>query len=170
MLSRVTMGSMSPGEMMVLEWTRVGRPGQGGGPGQDTFTYTGDYYLYINGGTILVEAAGDGIDVNGAIEMTGGIVLVNGPTEQMNGALDYDASFVPAGGMIVAAGSSGMAQAPSGSSSQNSVLINFKRLNRQEPWCIFKTARVRISSPLRPRKTYQSLAFSSPELVNRRNL
>ena len=63
----------------------------GGGPGQEVFAYSGDYFLYINGGYAVIEAAGDGIDVNGAIEMTAVVVLVNGPTEQMNGALDYDA-------------------------------------------------------------------------------
>ena len=61
-----------------------------------------------------VEADGDGIDINGAIEMTGGVVVVNGPTEQMNGALDHDASFNMTGGTIVATGSSGMAMAPNG--------------------------------------------------------
>ncbi len=84
-----------------------GRPGAA--PGQDVFTYSGDYYLYINGGTIVVNAAGDGVDVNGAIEMTDGLVIVHGPTEQMNGSLDYDGYFNISGGYLVAAGSAGMA-------------------------------------------------------------
>lgn len=103
-----------------------GRPNRGGAApggatGQDAFTYTGSYYLYINGGTVYIEAAGDGIDVNGAIEMTGGVVVVNGPTEQMNGALDYDALFTITGGFFVAAGSAGMAQAPGAASTQPSL-------------------------------------------------
>ncbi|HPH97094.1 MAG TPA: carbohydrate-binding domain-containing protein [Anaerolineaceae bacterium] len=97
----------------------------GGQMNQDTFNYTGSNYLYINGGMLVVDAGGDGLDVNGAIVMTDGLVLVNGPTENMNGALDYDGGFKMTGGTLVAAGSSGMAMAPDGSSSVNSVLVYF---------------------------------------------
>ena len=39
-----------------------GRPGRG--PGQDAFsTASGNYFLYIHGGYVVVEASGDGIDV-----------------------------------------------------------------------------------------------------------
>ena len=84
-----------------------GRPGRPGGPGQDAFTYTGKQYLYINGGYVAIEAGGDGIDVNGAITMTDGVVIVNGPIQQMNSALDYDAFFNISGGFLVAAGQCG---------------------------------------------------------------
>lgn len=136
-----------------------------GGQGQDSFAYAGSYYLYIHGGYIVVEAAGDGLDVNGAIEMTGGTVLVNGPTEQMNGALDYDGSFNLSGGFFVAAGSSGMAQAPGTSSSQATVLIY---LNGAQPGGTL--VHIQDSSgkeilTFAPTKAYQSVAFSSPNLV-----
>ena len=104
-----------------------GRGGRGqGGPGAQTgevTTYSGSYYLTINGGTILVNAQGDGLDANGAIEMTGGVVVVNGPTESMNGALDYDGTFNISGGTLIAVGSAGMAQAPTTGSTQSSVLM-----------------------------------------------
>ncbi len=70
--------------------TRPNRGGRPGAAGQDAFAYSGLYYLYINGGYVVVEAGGDGLDINGANVMTDGMVLVHGPTEQMNGALDYD--------------------------------------------------------------------------------
>ncbi len=50
--------------------------------------------------------------------MAGGTVLVNGPTNDGNGSLDYDGTFDISGGILVATGSSGMAQMPSDSSSQ----------------------------------------------------
>ena len=106
----------APGEMP------QGMPG--GGFGMDAFAASGDYHLDIHGGTIIVNAGGDGIDANGTIEMTDGVIIVNGPTENMNGALDF-VSFNISGGFLVAAGSSGMAQAPGGESSQNSLLLNF---------------------------------------------
>ena len=69
--------------------------------------------LTINGGYLYVNAGGDGLDSNGSIERTGGTVIVNGPTNDGNGPLDYLGTFNISGGLLVAVGSSGMAQAPS---------------------------------------------------------
>jgi len=88
------------------------------GPGGDSFAEMSNYCLYINGVTTVINANGDGIDSNGSIEMTGGIVTINGPTESMNGAIDYLGTFNISGGVIVAVGSEGMAMAPSDNSSQ----------------------------------------------------
>ncbi len=142
---------------------RGGRPGASG-PGQDAFTYTGDYYLYINGGSVLVEAAGDGIDVNGAVEMTSGLVVVNGPTEAMNGALDYDGTFTISGGTLIAAGSAGMAQAPGPSSSQPSLLLTFPSALPAGTLIHIQSASGENLLTFAPLKEFQSIAFSSPEL------
>jgi hypothetical protein len=142
-----------------------GRGGPGAAQGSETFTYTGDYYLYVNGGTIVVDAAGDGLDANGAIEMTGGVVVVNGPTESMNGALDYDGTFNISGGYLVAVGSAGMAQAPGAASTQNSVLIN---LNDTLPGGTLVNIQNEAGKSLltfAPSKEIQSITFSSPELA-----
>ena len=145
-----------------------GRGGRGqGGPGGQTgevTTYTGSYYLYINGGVILVNAQGDGLDANGAIEMTGGVVVVNGPTEQMNGALDYDATFNITGGTLIAVGSSGMAQAPTTSSTQASVLLN---ISGQSAGTLVNIQNAAGESVLTfaPAKAYSSILFSSPDLA-----
>jgi hypothetical protein len=142
-----------------------GKPDRNAGAGTDTFTYTGNYYLYIHGGYIVVDAAGDGLDINGAIEMTNGTLLVNGPTENMNAAVDYDATFVMTGGYLVAAGSSGMAQQPSASSSQNSLLINFT--NRQPAGTIVHIQNSADEDVLTfvPVKEFQSITLSSTGLV-----
>lgn len=87
-------------------------------------TDSGEAALTISGGTLTVDALGDGIDVNGSITMTGGEVLVHGPTNQGNGSLDYDGTFLISGGTLVAAGSAGMAQAPSSDSNQKSLMAN----------------------------------------------
>ncbi|MBL8133871.1 MAG: carbohydrate-binding domain-containing protein [Anaerolineae bacterium] len=141
--------------------------GMGGRPGRGVqqTTFTGSTYLYINGGTIVVDADGDGIDVNGAVEMTGGVVIVNGPTEQMNGALDYDASFVISGGFLVAAGSSGMAQAPGEGSSQNSLLVNVSSTLPAGTLVHIQDSSGNDLLTFAPTKSYQSIAFSSAALV-----
>ncbi|MEW5870143.1 MAG: carbohydrate-binding domain-containing protein [Chloroflexota bacterium] len=144
------------------------RPGggmPGGGPGQDTFTYTGNYWLYIHGGYIVIEAAGDGLDINGAVEMTDGVLLVNGPIEQMNGPLDYDGTFNISGGFLAAVGSSGMAQSPGASSSQNSLLINFDSTQPAGSLVHIQNSAREDILTFAPTKQYQSVAFSSPELV-----
>jgi hypothetical protein len=141
-----------------------GRPRAGGGPGQDFFAAAGDYILYINGGYIVIEAAGDGIDANGAIEMTGGIVLVNGPTETMNGALDYDRYFNISGGFLIAVGSAGMAQAPSESSSQVSMLVNLNGTQPAGALVHIQTSAGEEALTFSPTKPYQSIVFTSPDL------
>lgn len=147
------------------------QPGQGGDmgqgfwPGQDGFAATGSYYLYINGGHIVINAAGDGIDSNGTIEMTGGVVLVNGPTERMNGALDYMGNFTVTGGYLVAVGSSGMAQAPGESSLQYSLLINFNSTLPAGTLIHIQDGAGTDILTFAPTKEYQSIAFSSPGLV-----
>ncbi len=142
-----------------------GRGGRGpGGPTGEVTTYTGSYYLNINGGAILVNAQGDGLDANGAIEMTGGVVVVNGPTEQMNGALDYDGTFNISGGTLIAVGSSGMAQAPTTSSTQSAVLLN---VNGQSAGTLINIQHAAGESVLTfaPAKAYASILFSSPDLA-----
>jgi hypothetical protein len=142
-----------------------GRPWRGGEPGQDAFTYTGNYYLYINGGYVAIEASGDGIDANGVVEMTDGVVLVNGPTETMNGALDHMA-FTMTGGYLVAAGSSQMAMAPGQNSSQYSVLIYFESTQPAGTLVHIQNSAGEDILTFAPTKEYQSIAFSSADLVN----
>ena len=60
--------------------------------------------LTITGGTVVVDADGDGLDANGFLTMTGGTVVVNGPTNDGNGALDVDGTFDVSGGTLLAAG------------------------------------------------------------------
>lgn len=80
--------------------------------------------MFINGGYIYIDAAGDGIDSNGNITVNGGTVIVNGPTNGGNGALDCgdrNNSITVNGGFLIAAGSLQMAENPSLSSEQNSI-------------------------------------------------
>ena len=80
-------------------------------------------YVYINGGYILVDAGGDGLDSNGNAMMTGGVLIVQGPTMNNNGPLDVNGEFEVNGGLLVVAGSSGMPGTPSTASVQNSIAV-----------------------------------------------
>lgn len=140
--------------------------GMGGQPGQDNFAGSSDYHTYINGGYIYVDATGDGIDSNGPIDMAGGVVLVNGPTSNNNGALDCMSGFDLTGGFLVAVGSAGMAQAPSESSSQYSVMYTFESVQTAGTMVHFETADGQEILTFVPTREYQSVVLSSPELEN----
>ena len=83
-------------------------------------------YLLITGGTLTVKADGDGLDSNGALEVSGGEVYVSGPTSDGDSAIDYgDGSTATiTGGTVVALGSTGMAKGFGNSSTQGSMLIS----------------------------------------------
>ncbi|MGN0243582.1 MAG: carbohydrate-binding domain-containing protein [Lachnospiraceae bacterium] len=96
------------------------RPSFGGSSSSSGSTDTGtsttttpDGEIHISGGYVYVNAQGDGIDANGSIEMSGGIVLVCGPTGSGNGGLDYDSTCTMTGGTMIVCGSTGMVQGPS---------------------------------------------------------
>lgn len=101
--------------------------GFGGGPGMGgvDMDADNDAYIFITGGTININADGDGIDSNGCIGITGGSVYVLGPSDNGNGAMDYGICAAITGGEIVAVGGSGMAQGFGDESTQCSALVNF---------------------------------------------
>lgn len=120
-------GNMSKGAPPQMEESNgsgnsqgTARPAGAGGPSGNS---SSNGIININGGYIIVNSDGDGIDANGSIYMKGGTAIVNGPTNDGNASLDYDGSFEVTGGNLIAAGSSGMAQAPSKESTLNSVKI-----------------------------------------------
>ena len=135
-------------------------------PGQDSFSASSENYLEINGGYVVVDAMGDGLDINGSITMTGGTVIVNGPTSSGNGALDYYSGCEVSGGLLVAAGSIGMAQGPSASSAQNSVMVNLTSPAAAGAIFRIETADGEALLTFAPARAYQSFVFSSAELQN----
>ena len=78
----------------------------GGGMGQAD----SNCLIQINGGYLVVDSVGDAIDSNGNVEVTGGVLLVSGPTSDGDGAFDYDGSATVSGGTVLMVGSTGMAQ------------------------------------------------------------
>mgnify|MGYP004565751371 FL=1 len=80
--------------------------------------------LTINGGEITIDATGDGIDMNGDGEMNGGTLIIYGPENGGNGAIDYAGTFNVNGGTLLASGASNMAQMPSSSSAINAVMLS----------------------------------------------
>ena len=136
----------------------------GGRPGQNAFASSGSNYLEINGAYIAIDANGDGVDVNGPITMTGGTVIINGPTRNDNGAFDYTGGFHLTGGFLLAVGSAGMAQAPSASSTQYSVMVNLTADMPAGTMVHIETTSHADVLTFLPAKAFRSVVLSSTEL------
>lgn len=122
-------------------------------------------YLSIAGGTIFVNASGDGLDSNGNVYISGGTVEVSGPTNNGNGALDYNGTADVSGGTVVIAGSTGMAQSFSETSTQASLLYNLTSSCAAGTEIKLTDASGKTVVSYTPDKTYQSVVISTPDLA-----
>jgi hypothetical protein len=59
-----------------------------GGFGGGGMSANSNCQFNVSGGTIYVSAQGDGLDSNGSISISGGLVLCEGPTNGGNSAID----------------------------------------------------------------------------------
>lgn len=140
--------------------------GPGGGMGNSDSDSDSEYCLYLNGGYIVVDADGDGIDSNEDMEITGGTILVNGPTNGGNGAIDHDGTCLANGGLLVAAGSSSMIESPSESSTQYSVVVIFDATNDAGTLFHIETSDGEEIVTFSPSKTYQAVILTSELFEN----
>ena len=149
-----------------------GRPGGWGGSSGSGST-SGDPattpLLTFAGGYTVFNAGGDGIDSNGNIDVTGGVVIVYGPTDSMNGPIDSgDGNYgvTISGGLLLAVGSSGMAE--SAENNGQAVLAASWRSGGLSAGAtvgvVDKDGKVLAAFELP--KAIQSIVFSCPELVS----
>ena len=124
-----------------------------------------DVYIKITGGTITVNAGGDGIDSNGNLYITGGTVYVAGPTSNGNGALDYEGEASITGGTLIAAGSSGMAQGMGSNSTQCSMLVNLSETIAAGSVISLKDSSGNVLISWTSPKQFSSVVISTAELA-----
>jgi hypothetical protein len=139
--------------------------GAGGGP----FEVDENCYIRILGGTITVNAQGDGIDTNGSLYISGGTIYVNGPTENNNGSLDYNGVAEITGGTVIAVGSAGMSQSFGDTSTQSSILYNLTSVVSAGSKITLTDAEGDEVISFEPSKQYQSIVISSPKLTQGEN-
>ncbi len=130
--------------------------------GANSFTSSSNGKLVITGGEIFVDSTGDGLDSNGSIEMTGGNVVVSGPTQNGNGPLDYDASFNITGGSLIVYGSNGMWQSTSNTSTQYSVVFAVSGKSGDKLELKDSSGNTVLSTTTN--KTYAQILFSSSSI------
>lgn len=125
----------------------------------------GTAVLNIKGGNIYVNASGDGLDANGYIYQSGGYIIVDGPTSDGDGALDYDQTYEITGGVLMTAGSSGMAQNVSDSSTQGSVIVYLpERYDGGKKVSLTDDSGNELLS-FTPAKSFNCIQFSSSDIV-----
>ena len=111
-------GSTGQNQNMPQPPTDGAMPGGGGG----TFEVI-DAAINISGGTVTVNAEGDGIDSNGTATFSGGTVTVNGPAAGGNNALDSNGDLLLNGGTVTAGSTADMFEAPSSASTSGYLKI-----------------------------------------------
>ena len=135
----------------------------GGGMSSDPYAY-----IRISGGTIVVDADGDGLDSNGSLYIDGGSVTVYGPTNDGNGALDIgdggDAVAEITGGTVQIAGSSGMAVTFDDTSTQYSVMYAFEEAQAAGTTVTLSDSSGNVIAEMTPEKSFQSVIFSNADL------
>lgn len=119
--------------------------------------------IVISGGTIQINASGDGVDSNGNIVICGGETFVSGPTNNGNGALDYNGTGQITGGIFIATGASGMAQNFGTSSTQGSILKNYSSMTTKQVTLLDAEGATLVT--FTPAKAYNSVVVSCPALI-----
>jgi hypothetical protein len=145
--------------------TSTSNSGGGFGGGFGFGNATG--YLEINGGSLVIDASGDGIDSNGDMIINGGDIVVYGTTSGGDGALDCgDNNNVIniTGGTLVAGGAQQMFELPDDSSTQNSIYCLDLSASSNTTVILVDEDNNIVSSITDP-KAMQSVVFSSSDIV-----
>lgn len=138
-----------------------GRPG---GPMRpDAFGSSSNSWIKILGGSLKINAGGDGVDSNGALYVSGGETYVSGPTNSGNGALDFGSVAEISGGVFVATGASGMAENFTSGSTQGAIMITAQG-GANGPVALKDSGGKELLA-FTPEKTYSSVVLSHPDIV-----
>ena len=141
-----------------------GGMGFGGEPGGGSMMYSADKQIIINGGYLVIDAQGDGIDSNGDLTINGGMVLVNGPTSGGDSALDTNGTIYQNGGTVIAVGSAGMMEGSGEGSAQASVTARFNQTIEAGTRLYINDSQGNTLAAFVPSKNYASVIFSSPQV------
>lgn len=139
----------------------------GGGSGATMMNNVNDgdeHQIVINGGKLIVDATGDGLDSNGNIYFYGGEVIVNGPTNGGNGSLDSAADNILYSGTIFAVGSVGMVECPKVGSNQNIFNISLDSVQEAESSVVIIDSKNNAIYETITTKEFQNIIFSSEDI------
>jgi len=122
----------------------------------------GEVKIVIDGGTLTVDAEGDGLDANGSIEINGGTVVVNGPTSGANAALDYDDNGKLNGGTVLFVDNGEMTMGFGSDSSQAFLMASVQGTAGTTVEVVDSSGKTVAS--LKVSKAFATVLISSPEI------
>ena len=140
-----------------------GRDQMFGGPGGFGGMGRGDGSITLSGGTIYIQASGDGVDANGTLEITGGHTTLCGPSQGDTSTLDYDVSGIITGGTFIGTGGSMMAHSFS-DSTQGVFAVKVGNCTANTPITL-TDANGKVILSCTPKLDFTVVILSSPELV-----
>ena len=120
--------------------------------------------IILAGGTLTVDAEGDGIDSNGTVTISGGSLVVNGSVQGGNGPLDASGDITITGGTVWALGTSDMLQGFAQGSTQASITANIAGTAGQT--LIILDANGKEVARQTASKDFQAVIMSSADLVD----
>lgn len=121
-------------------------------------------HIIISGGTITVDASGDGLDSNGTIYVSGGTLIVYGPTTGADTGLDADGGILIDGGNVFVASSKEMLGIPA-SNSKSNVLVYGVNTVQAGSEIILTNADGGEMVRITLKKQAQAIILSTPELA-----
>ena len=120
--------------------------------------------IILEGGTLTIDAEGDGIDSNGTVTISGGSLVVNGSVQGGNGPLDAAGDITITGGTVWALGTSDMLQGFAQGSTQASITANIAGTAGQT--LIILDANGKEVTRQTASKDFQAVIMSSADLVD----
>ena len=172
----ITVKSFDDG-LNAKDWTLESSDEQG--PGQQTkkvkseatnaknLDQAGDVKIVIDGGTLTVDAEGDGLDANGSIEINGGTIVVNGPTSGANAALDYDDNGILNGGTVLFVDNGQMTMGFGSNSNQAYLMASIQGTAGATVEVVDSSGKTVAS--LKASKSFSTVLISSPEIKEGEN-
>lgn len=121
-------------------------------------------HIIISGGTITVDASGDGLDSNGTIYVTGGTLIVYGPTTGADTGLDADGGILIDDGNVFVATTKEMIEIPASNSKSNVLVYGVNPVQAGSEIILTNAdggEMVRITL----KKQAQAIILSTPELA-----
>ncbi|MFC5337013.1 carbohydrate-binding domain-containing protein [Leucobacter denitrificans] len=134
--------------------------GPGGGMAGGGMADTGER-LEISGGSVTVDAEGDGIDSNGSLSISGGDTVVYGPTRAGNGGIDANGAISVTGGTVRSLSAGGM-EVGLGDDGQGWVLVSASLGAGQEAEIVDESGAV--VATFTSRKQASSVTYSAADI------
>lgn len=121
--------------------------------------------IVISGGTIDITAYGDGIDSNGSLDITGGDIVVSGPTQGDTSTLDTDGSSNISGGTFIGTGAANQMAQTFRNSEQGVISISVNNASAGTKIELADSAGNVILSHT-PQLDFALVILSSPDIVS----